>query len=115
MFPIFRSFHWRAANRRQRVPRPSAYQKTATRPAKKQGEVLNRPEAFRSNSVMANGDESLGAADAGAASQSAGASRGGWRASRYGFAAFWFLTLLGAWTVLRLALMAQFGPAGVTG
>jgi phosphoglycerol transferase MdoB-like AlkP superfamily enzyme len=64
---------------------------------------------------MASGDESLGAADAGAASQSAGASRGGWRASRYGFAAFWFLTLLGAWTVLRLALMAQFNPAGVTG
>jgi phosphoglycerol transferase MdoB-like AlkP superfamily enzyme len=39
---------------------------------------------------------------------------GGWRASRYGFAAFWVLTLLAAWTGLRLLLLAKFAPAGLT-
>ncbi len=38
---------------------------------------------------------------------------GGWRASRYGFAAFWLATLLAGWTALRVVLMAKFGPAHV--
>lgn len=37
----------------------------------------------------------------------------GWRRSRYGFAAFWFLTLLVAWTALRVVLLVRFGPRGV--
>src|ERR1051325_709860 len=32
--------------------------------------------------------------------------------SRYGFAAFWFLSLLAGWSLLRLALLVSFGPAG---
>jgi phosphoglycerol transferase MdoB-like AlkP superfamily enzyme len=34
-----------------------------------------------------------------------------WRRSRYGFAGFWFLSLLGAWFVLRLVLLLAFRPA----
>jgi phosphoglycerol transferase MdoB-like AlkP superfamily enzyme len=33
-----------------------------------------------------------------------------WRRSRYGFAGFWFLSLLGAWFVLRLVLLLAFKP-----
>src|SRR5437016_3785736 len=36
-----------------------------------------------------------------------------WRRSRYGFAAFWFLSLLIGWTVLRLVLFFSFKPAGL--
>jgi phosphoglycerol transferase MdoB-like AlkP superfamily enzyme len=36
-----------------------------------------------------------------------------WKRSRYGFASFWFLSLLVAWCVLRLVLLFAFKPAGV--
>jgi phosphoglycerol transferase MdoB-like AlkP superfamily enzyme len=36
-----------------------------------------------------------------------------WKRSRYGFAGFWFLSLLVAWCVLRLVLLFAFKPAGV--
>lgn len=36
-----------------------------------------------------------------------------WLRSRYGFAAFWFVTLLVAWTLLRLVLFLAFKPAGI--
>ncbi|MGO8930837.1 MAG: LTA synthase family protein [Limisphaerales bacterium] len=36
-----------------------------------------------------------------------------WRRSRYGFAGFWFLSLLAAWFLLRLVLLIAFKPAGV--
>jgi len=34
-----------------------------------------------------------------------------WRQSRYGFAGFWFLSLLAVWFVLRLVLLLAFGPS----
>ena len=37
-----------------------------------------------------------------------------WRRSRYGFAGFWFLSLLGAWFVLRLVLLLAFKPAALS-
>ena len=37
-----------------------------------------------------------------------------WKRSRYGFAAFWFLTILVAWFVLRLIFFVSFKPSGVT-
>jgi len=36
-----------------------------------------------------------------------------WKRSRYGFAGFWFLSLLAAWFLLRLVLLAVFKPVGV--
>jgi len=33
-----------------------------------------------------------------------------WRRSRYGFAGFWFLSLLGVWFVLRVVLLLAFKP-----
>ena len=33
-----------------------------------------------------------------------------WRRSRYGFAGFWFLSLVGAWSVLRVLLLLAFKP-----
>ncbi|HOX56272.1 MAG TPA: LTA synthase family protein [Candidatus Paceibacterota bacterium] len=33
-----------------------------------------------------------------------------WRQSRYGFAGFWFLSLVGAWFLLRLVLLLAFKP-----
>jgi phosphoglycerol transferase MdoB-like AlkP superfamily enzyme len=36
-----------------------------------------------------------------------------WKRSRYGFAGFWFLTLLAAWTLLRVTLFCAFKPAGL--
>src|SRR5208283_2738659 len=36
-----------------------------------------------------------------------------WRRSRYGFVVFCFLSLLGAWTVLRVILFATAAPAGL--
>src|SRR5258706_3373891 len=38
-----------------------------------------------------------------------------WKQSRYGFAAFYFLSLLLGWFVLRLVLFFTFKPAGVPG
>src|ERR1017187_1446565 len=37
-----------------------------------------------------------------------------WRRSRYGFACFWFLSLLAAWFVLRLVLLLAFKPAALS-
>jgi phosphoglycerol transferase MdoB-like AlkP superfamily enzyme len=37
-----------------------------------------------------------------------------WRRSRYGFAGFWFLSLLVVWCLLRLVLLIAFKPAGVS-
>ena len=37
-----------------------------------------------------------------------------WRRSRYGFAGFWFLSLLGAWFILRLVLLLAFKPAALS-
>ena len=37
-----------------------------------------------------------------------------WRRSRYGFAVFFFLSLLGLWTLLRGVLFVAFKPAGIT-
>jgi phosphoglycerol transferase MdoB-like AlkP superfamily enzyme len=37
-----------------------------------------------------------------------------WRRSRYGFACFWFLSLLGAWFALRLVLLLAFKPAALS-
>src|SRR5882672_6348322 len=37
-----------------------------------------------------------------------------WRQSRYGFAAFWFVSLLIAWFLLRAVLFAVFKPAGTS-
>ena len=39
------------------------------------------------------------------------AARLSWRGSRYGFAGFWFLSLLGGWFLLRLVLLLAFSPA----
>ena len=36
-----------------------------------------------------------------------------WGRSRYGFAGFWFLSLLGAWSLLRLVLLFAFGSAAL--
>jgi len=36
-----------------------------------------------------------------------------WKRSRYGFAGFWFLSLVGAWFVLRLVLFLAYAPAGL--
>ena len=36
-----------------------------------------------------------------------------WRQSRYGFAAFWLVSLAAAWLALRLALFLAFRPAGL--
>src|SRR2546421_713500 len=36
-----------------------------------------------------------------------------WKRSRYGFAAFWFLTVLAGWSVLRLVLFFSIKPAGL--
>lgn len=36
-----------------------------------------------------------------------------WRRSRYGFAGFWFLSLLAAWSLLRLVLLIAFKPPAV--
>src|SRR5437588_9247879 len=36
-----------------------------------------------------------------------------WRRSRYGLAAFWFVSLLTAWLVLRLVLFVDFKPGDV--
>ena len=33
-----------------------------------------------------------------------------WKRSRYGFAAFWFASLLVGWAVLRLVLLLAFAP-----
>ena len=38
-----------------------------------------------------------------------------WKRSRYGFAGFWFVSLLVAWCLLRLVLLVAFRPAGVPG
>ena len=37
-----------------------------------------------------------------------------WRRSRYGFAGFWFLSLLGGWFVLRVVLLLAFKPAALS-
>src|SRR5689334_1910229 len=37
-----------------------------------------------------------------------------WRTSRYGFALFWFLSLLLAWTLLRVVLFCAYRPAGIS-
>ena len=37
-----------------------------------------------------------------------------WRQSRYGFAGFWFLSLVGAWFILRLVLLLAFKPAALS-
>jgi phosphoglycerol transferase MdoB-like AlkP superfamily enzyme len=39
-------------------------------------------------------------------------SQSSWKQSRYGFAGFWFLSLLGLWFLLRLVLLLAFKPAG---
>src|SRR5262245_23502826 len=36
-----------------------------------------------------------------------------WKRSRYGFVAFWFVSLLVAWFVLRLILFFSFKPSGI--
>ena len=36
-----------------------------------------------------------------------------WKRSRYGFALFWFLSLLASWTVLRVVLFFAFRPGGL--
>jgi phosphoglycerol transferase MdoB-like AlkP superfamily enzyme len=36
-----------------------------------------------------------------------------WKRSRYGFAGFWFISLLVVWCLLRLVLLVAFKPAGV--
>src|SRR5262249_7032797 len=37
-----------------------------------------------------------------------------WKRSRYGFAGFYFLTLLAAWLALRLVLLFAFKPASLS-
>ena len=37
-----------------------------------------------------------------------------WRRSRYGFAGFWFLSLLACWFLLRLVLLLAFRPPGLS-
>jgi phosphoglycerol transferase MdoB-like AlkP superfamily enzyme len=37
-----------------------------------------------------------------------------WNRSRYGFAGFWFLSLLGAWFLLRLGLLLAFKPSALS-
>src|SRR6185369_12731620 len=36
-----------------------------------------------------------------------------WKRSRYGFAAFWFVSLLVGWFILRLILFFSFKPVGI--
>ncbi len=36
-----------------------------------------------------------------------------WRRSRYGFAGFWFLSLLAGWFLIRLVLLIAFKPSGL--
>jgi phosphoglycerol transferase MdoB-like AlkP superfamily enzyme len=38
----------------------------------------------------------------------------GWRASRYGLAGFWFLSLLASWFLLRLVLLVAFRPPALS-
>ncbi len=37
-----------------------------------------------------------------------------WRRSRYGFAGFWFLSLLACWFLLRVVLLLAFMPPGLS-